>query len=68
MKTFNLGKKQKLESDNGEYFDVFEALNNNKPVGTYQMEKQNKNSFNWGFLAGVLFSFLVWVAIFYLFK
>jgi hypothetical protein len=35
---------------------------------TYQLEKQNKNSFNWGFLAGVLFSFLVWVAIFYLFK
>lgn len=48
-------------------FNIFEALNN-KPVATYQMEQHNKNAFNWGFLAGVLFSFLVWITIFYLFK
>ncbi len=35
---------------------------------TYQMEKQNKTAFNWGFLTGVLFSFLVWIMIIYLFK
>lgn len=66
MKTFNIGK-QKFDSDNGEYFDVFEALNN-KPVAAYQMGQRNKNAFNWGFLTGVLFSFLVWITIFYLFK
>lgn len=67
MKTVNLGKKQKLESDNGEYFDIFEVLNN-KPVATYQMEGQNKKSFNWGFLAGVLFSSTVWIIVIYLIK
>ena len=37
-------------------------------MNTYQMEKKNKNSFNWGFLTGVLFSFLVWIALIYIFK
>lgn len=67
MKTGNMRKQQKLKSDNDGYFDVFEILNNH-PANTYQMGKQNKNSFNWGFLTGVLFSFLVWIALIYIFK
>ena len=72
MKTFNIGER-KLESNNkpiatsDEHSDIFEALNN-KPVATYQMEGQNKKSFNWGFLIGVLLSSTFWIVVIYLAK
>lgn len=37
-------------------------------MNTYQLEGQNRNSFNWGFLAGVLFSTVFWIVVIYLLK
>lgn len=34
---------------------------NSKPV-------KSERGFNWGFFTGILFSFIVWLVIFYLFK